>query len=620
MKFPPSLLLDAAPAGTPADQWILVGIIVLGACLYLGQWLPVETTSIIILSCLALSGVLPAEGVLSGFSSHATITIGAMFILSSSLARTGALEFLARWIAQRSRGSLMRLLLLLALLVPPLSAFVNNTPIVIMMVPVLLALCRRFEMKPSKLMIPLSFFSILGGTCTLVGTSTNILVDGLYRQFYRGRESWSGPVPLREGFELFDFTPLGLVYLAVGTAFLLLFSRRLLPERSSLSGMPQLGRQALFVTEVIVRGDSPLVGKKSGEAFAERKIRLLELVRGEDIVLGPAAAGLALEPEDALIIEGRAQDINAFVEESAAELASVVEDDARVPMRTIELKLAEVVVLPDSPWETLTVSDLRLNARFGVKVMAVQRHGRQHRYRIRGMRLHAGDVLLVQADDAALNALRDSEAALVVEGVDRTLVSSRKAPIAAATLVGVVVLSALGDFALVHMALAGVAVLLVTRCIRVDEAMRSLDTTVLLLLAAAIPVGLAVEQTGLAARIVDAVVDVFGNAPPFVLLSAFYALTSLLTTFLSNNAVAVLLVPIAFGIAERLGLNHEALLMAICFGASASFATPIGYQTNTIVLGPGGYGFRDYLRIGLPLNLLMWLTASVVIPLFWPLQ
>ncbi len=617
MEFP-ILPLILAALDPVVQQWVLGAILLLGVVLYVRQWLPIETTSILLLACLAMTGILTTEQVFSGFANAATITIGAMFILSSSLVRTGALEYLAQKFAALSRGSLFRVLVLLALFVPLASAFVNNTPIVVMMIPILLSICREFEIKPSKVMIPLSFFSILGGICTLLGTSTNILVDGEYRKYYeKHAEGWTGAVPLREGFEVFDFLPVGLACLGVGGVFLLFFSRKLLPERSSLSGMAQLGRQATFVTEVIVRSDSSLVGKKVGAVFEGSKLRLLELVRSEEIVLGSAVKELEIEAEDALIIEGRAQDLKGFVDESSADLASVVEDDTRVPMRTIELKLAELVVMPDSSWETLTVSELRLNARYGIKVMAVQRHGKQHRYRIRGMRVHAGDVLLVQADDAALNEIRESEDALVVEGVEGTLVNARKSPLAALTLGAVVAVAASTPVPLIYTALVGVAFLLVTRCIRIDEAMRSLDTTVLFLLAAAIPLGIAVESTGLAGSIVQVVVGGLGDASPRVIISVFFLLTSLLTTFLSNSAVAVLLFPIAMGLAEQLGINHEALLMAICLGASASFMTPIGYQTNTIVMGPGGYLFRDYFKIGLPMNLLMWLTATLAIPYFF---
>ena len=602
------------------EQVLLVGILLASVCCYIGQWLPVETTSILLIASLALVGMIDTNEAISGFASPATITVAAMYILSSALVRTGALEAVSLRMGQLSAGSTRRLILLMALIVPPASAFVNNTPIVVMMVPVLLSLCRQFDIKPSKVMIPLSFLSILGGTCSLLGTSTNILIDDLYRNYAREHaETWQGVQPLREGFSLFTFTPIGLIYLAIGTAFIFAFAKRLLPDRSSLSGMLTRERKAVFVTEVILRETSPIIGQPIGGVFAGSDLRLIELVRGEEIVLPGKAREMPLAAADALIIEGSPQDINAFLVESEARLSTVVEDDVRVPMRTIELKLAEAVVLPDSPFESREVSDLQLNKLYGVKVMAVQRHGRQHRYRIRGMRVHAGDVLLVQADDAGLNALRESEAVLVVEEVDRTVVTSRKAPMALATFAAVIFFAAVLKVSIPIVALAGAGVLLLTRSVRVDEAMRSLDTTVLLLLAAAIPLGKAIQTTGLADTVVSWAVDVFGDSHPVVFLSAFYFLTSFLTTFVSNNAVAVLLFPIAMGIAAKLGIHHEALLIAICFGASASFATPIGYQTNLIVLGPGGYTFGDYLKIGLPLNIIMWIAATLVIPLFFPL-
>ncbi|MCZ6792642.1 MAG: SLC13 family permease [Planctomycetota bacterium] len=617
-------LLAAAETAPLFQQVFLLVLIVGGMALYIGQWLPTETTSVILITALGVSGILDASEVLGGFSSTATITVGAMFVLSSGLVRTGALEFLALQMAEFSRGSPRRLLFLLLVLVPPASAFVNNTPIVVMMVPVVLSLCRRFDIKPSKLLIPLSFFAILGGHCTLLGTSTNILVSDLYRTYAEriGPEEWGGPVELREGgFGIFAFTPMGLVYLSTGAVFLFLFSNRLLPERSSLSGLLHPERKADFVTEVVVPADSPLVGRQVGDVFTGGRIRLLELMKGEEIVLASEAREHVLEPENSLIVEGIPQDIDRFLRDSGADLTSVVEDDVRVPMRTLELMLAEAVILPDSPFEGLTVSELGLNRRFGVKVMAVQRQGRHHRYRIRAMRLHGGDVLLIQADNTGLNALRETEGMLVVEGVDRTVVRPRKAPVAVAILVGVVLLASLNlpFLPVAIVALGGAALMMVTRCLRVDEAFRSLDGSVLLILAATIPLGLALERTHLAEQIVRLVIELFGVGHPRLFLSMFFLLTSLLTAVLSNNAVAVLMVPIALRFAVELNINHEALLMAVCFGASASFFTPIGYQTNIIVMGPGGYTFRDYLKIGVPMTILMWLAATLLIPLFWPL-
>jgi di/tricarboxylate transporter len=395
---------------------------------------------------------------------------------------------------------------------------------------------------------------------------------------------------------------------------------RLLPERASLASLMPAERKARFVTELVLTENTPLVGLRVGDVFdPEAPVRLLEMIRGEEIILAPKAGNHVLAPDDAMIVEGSPQEITAFLSKFAGfELASVVEDEQRVPMRTLQLKLVEAVVLPESPFAGRFVRDLGLNRLYGVKVMAVQRHGRQHRYQIRAMRLHPGDVLLLQSDDHGLAALREQGAVLIVEGVEQTVYRRRKMPIAGAIMAAVVLAAAAG-LPLVVAALLGAALMLITRCVRVDEAVRSLDSATLLLLAGTIPLGLAMLQTGLAPLIVRGVVGLAGDSQAWLLLSLLYLVTAVLTSFLSNNAAAVLLTPIAIDMAATLNVDVRPLLMAIALGASACFSTPIGYQTNAIVMGPGGYTFGDYLRIGVPLTLVMWIAATVLIPVFWPL-
>src|SRR5690606_37990922 len=356
-----------------SDPLLLVIVLATAMTLYVSQRLPSELISLLLILALALTGLLSPDSALSGFSHKATITVAAMFVLSSGLVRTGALEWVALRLADLTGGKHWRIIVVLLILVPPASAFINNTPIVVMMIPVVLSICRRFSIPPSKLMLPLSYASILGGTCTLLGTSTNIIVADSYRDFARrvgslppeDPLSWRGPVPLDpNGFSLFDFTPVGVVYLLVGSAFIFLFSRRLLPTRTSLSAMPSSGRQADFVTEVVVPAGSPLVGRVAGEVFEGSSIRLLELTQGEEMFLGADARSQEIDVDTSLIVVGTPQEIDRFLALTGASLSTVVEDDARVPMRTFELRLAEAVILPYSRYEGLTVSELGLNRRF----------------------------------------------------------------------------------------------------------------------------------------------------------------------------------------------------------------------------------------------------------------
>lgn len=586
--------------------FLAVIILVVALMGYFSQKVSNFAVTFLVLAVLAATGLQDVKGILTGFSNQAIVTIAVMFILSQALLNTGALQPLTVKLASWSSGKPMRLLLVLAVTVSIASAFMNNTPIVIMMVPVLMALSREFGVAPSKLFIPVSFFAILGGTCTLMGTSTNLLIDGLSRDA-------GGPA-----FSVFEFAPLGLVFLLVGTIYMITIGHRLLPERESLSSLLPVEKRSTYVSEVLITQQSRILGAKVKEAFPSLgSIRFLELVRGEEIFIGDEARLLELEDGDALILEGEPNKIASFLDQKHATLATVVEDDSRVEVHTTASTVYEMVILPDSSFLGRRVRDLGLNRQFGIKVMAIQRNGRHHRMDLRMMRLKLGDTLLVQAEPESLDFLRESGDVLVIDEY-RPGEHATRAKRATLTLLAVVVLAALGVVPLVVLALAGAALMVFMGCLRGEEAFRAIDANVILIMIGTIPLGQALVDTHLVAALVDGLVQVLGDRHPIYMLAAIYLLSNLLTAFLSNATVAVLMTPFAFALASTMSISAKPLLMAIAFGAGTCFVSPIGYQTNLIVMGPGGYVARDYVRVGLPLSLILWVIAIWLIPIFWP--
>ena len=591
-----------------ADKLLFLLILIGSMSLFITQKVSVSVAALVTIAALCLSGLITIDQALAGFSSEATIAIGCMFVLSTGLIKTGALEPLTAKLAQWSGGEYWRLILAMALIVPAASAFTNNTPVVVMMVPVIMGLGRRFEISPSKLLMPLSFFAILGGTCTLIGTSTNLIVDEIYRQ--------------QSGIHLsiFSFTPLGVTVLFFGAGFILIYARRILPHRDSLSSLLPKSMRSKYVTEVFVQEGSPLLGQVPSDAFPKGgTMRLVQLVRGEKLYNPIDAKAIHICLEDALILEGSPTDLENLLATFAVSLGTVLEDNVRVPMRTFSLAMFELVVLPDSPYVGSNVQELTLNKHYGVKVMAIQRGGRHHRADIRNLSLKSGDMLLVQGDEKAIAALKDSPDFLVVEDLGDIIPKRHKAPIALGIMVMVVLLTTLTNIPLVVWSIVGVIMLVVTRCLRTQDAIEALDFNVLFLLIGTIPLGQAFMATGLTEDLGHGLMYMVGEAHPALMVSAIYLVTNLLTSLLSNTATAVLMTPLAINISGQLGLESQPFVMAVAFAASASFATPMGYQTNIIVMGPGGYTFGDYMKLGLPLSLLIWIVASIAIPLIWPL-
>lgn len=586
---------------------VLLLVMLLSLWLYFSQRYPYFVVAFFTLAGLMLAGGVSPHVALSGFSSPATITITSMFILSAGLVKTGALNGLTVKLVHSSRSGMTRALLILGLIVAMSSAFMNNTPVVMLMVPVVLAMSREHGYFASKLLIPMSFFAIFGGTFTLMGTSTNLLVDDVWR-------SGGGA-----GFAMFDFLPLGLVFFVVGGLYLMTLGRKLLPETQSFSSLLPEEKSSHFVTELVVTAKSKLVGQQLKSNMVNRKhLKVMEIIRGEEVFLGEACQDLVLERGDALIIEGTLQELTQFKSSAKTRLATVIEDRERVPIRTVQMKFVELVVPPDAIFIGKRLRGLGLNRKFGVKVIAIQRRGRQHNYDLRLFRIKAGDVLLVQATQEDLERVKKSGDFLVVDHRIQNIQRTHKAKLAVAIMALVVLTAVLTHLPLVSLALAGAALMILTRCLTVEEALSAIDINVFFLLVGTIPLGASLVEAGMMEDLIAVMLKTGGTLPPVLLISFLYLMTNLATSVLSNNSVAVLFSPLAVGLAAHLSLSPEPFLMAVAFGASACFISPIGYQTNLIVMGPGGYRFRDYFKVGIPLTLILWALSTWLIPVFWP--
>ena len=473
----------------------------------------------------------------------------------------------------------------------------------------MLGVAQRFEIPPSKLLIPLSFASILGGTTTLFGTSTNILVHGLMEQ-----------EGLR-GLRMFEMTPVGIVYAAVGLTYLFFIGRHLLPDRGTLTSYLQGSGRASgeYMTEVQVPRGSELVGRTVGEALqaAHPEVRLLQIVRGET-VLWPPLDQVVIEQGDIFLLKGDVNQLLALHRQQGLEPLPGLKADA-VRYAVKDMALAEVVITPNSALIGRTLRDIHFRQHYGASVMALQRHGEHLREGLPTIRLRVGDVLLVMADRQDLARLMTFDEFLVLEGVQEVVVNEDKAPIALLVVAGLVAAASLSSLPVMVLALTAAVLMVIGGCLTMRQAYAALDLSVLVLIGGAMALGRAMDATGTAAYLAQLVVDTFGGFGPRAVLAAVYLLTVAFTELMSNNAAAVLMVPIAINVAAGMGLDARPFAIAVAFAGSAAFSTPIGYQTNTLVYGPGGYRFLDYTKVGLPLNLLLWAVATLLIPYWWPL-
>jgi di/tricarboxylate transporter len=587
------------------SMWIVIAVVVAVFAAILTEKLRPELAALTGCCVLLATRVLSAQDLFPVFGNEAIITVGAMFVLSAALERTGVIASASRLLQALPVRSERFMLMLVLPPVVAISAFVNNTPVVVVFLPIIVTVARRLKLSASKLLMPLSFASILGGSATLIGTSTNLVASSA------GQRLGLAPIGM------FELTAVSLLLAAVGLGLLFLAAPRLLPHRETATSRLDATTERQYLTEAFIPVSSALIGRTARVALSRvlLKGRVLELVRHGDVLEGDPAA-IPLEAGDRLRVSVDADSVSALKERRGLEISASATDLA---LGETELnRRLECIVAPLSELigHTLAAADLR--ERYGVIVLALHRRGQNLRDHLGNIPLQAGDVLLLEASDAAVAKLHQNDDLLVLAG-GQQMPRRHKRWIAAAAIAVVVVVSALGVLPVAVASLIAVVVVITARCIDAEEAYHAIDWPCLFLIAGMLALGVALEKTHTAEVLARGFVTHVAPFGPWVTLSLLIFVASLLTNFLSNNAVAALLVPLAVETAVLLQANPRAFLIGIAFGASACFATPIGYQTNTLVYGAGGYRFSDFVRLGLPLNIMHWALASILVPIYWPL-
>ena len=588
------------------NQIFVCIILVVVFIAFVKEWFSPDLVAMGAFVLLLGAGILPEEKALAVFSNPAPIIVSCMFVLSAALERTGTIEALGEWFGKLAGTREMRILVMLMLIVAPLSAFVNNTPVVVVFMPILLALARKHDLVASRFLIPLSYAAIVGGTCTIIGTSTNLVASGIAKE---------GGL---EEFGMFEVSKLGVIFVGVTFFYMLFIGRKLLPDRVTLSTLFESDEGKEFLTVAIISKDSELIGKKIKDSRLGkiRNFRVIEVVRsGNKLTI--SIDQIVFEEGDQLLVKTRVEGVMDAGETTGIEIG--VEGELGLQsLRTDSAILIEGVIGPGSSLVGRSLKDLNFRERFGVIILAVHRRGVNLRDSFENVELAFGDTILVEGSVERINTLSQERDFINLSQPKGRFIRRSKVPFAVGALLLFMGLASFKVAPLIVLALGAALFTLFTRCIEPSEAYESIDWKVVFMIFGMLGLGTALQEVKVIENIAIKVTDwaaILNNI--HVLVAVIYLITAVLTEIISNNAVAALLTPIAITIGVALDLDPRPLVVAVMFAASASFSTPIGYQTNTYVYGAGGYKFTDFSRVGIPLALILWALSTWLIPLMW---
>lgn len=580
-------------------------ILLIAIILFATEWIRMDLVSLMVLLAVALTGLVTPEEAFSGFSNPAVITVAAMFVLGAGISYTGAISTLGEHLIRMTGHNQSLMIAAIMGVVAFFSAFINNIGATAVLMPVVITMARKAKLPASKLLIPLAFGSLLGGVCTLIGTPPNILINTLLLQ-YTG-----------ESFSMFDFTPLGVILLACGISYMALFGHKLLPTRKA-GTLTEAYQVKEYITEIEILEGSPLHGRTISQSMLERELnmKVRALLRNRQQFPQPRR-NQKLYAGDILFLEGNPEGILKVRKEKG--IAVVPERDNPLPDTSDQkIVVVEASLTTTSDMVGKTLRQERFADTHGLRVLAIWRSGAPVVKKVDHVILRFGDVLLLQGPEEKVRHLGQEHGFLVLGGVDPVSYRPRRAPIAVATLLGVIMLSVTGMTPIVIAATLGALIMVLTRCITIKEAYDSIDWPILMLIAGTLPLGHAMQNSGAAGLLAGMIIEGVGSYGPWIVLGAVFLITFCLTEVMSHAAAAVLVAPIAYNTAIDMAVSPQPFFMAVAVAASMCFMTPISHQSNALVMGPGGYKFLDYTKVGAPLNIMVWIIATLMIPLLFP--